>query len=98
MIDTLASEYGWTKSEILRLYKDEIAIIIDQIAKRKSDEHKIRLMELAQSACVPHFKPEDRKKFFSMLEKTSGFNNNEANVDATQIKKQLNAVKKRFNF
>ena len=44
IIDLFASEYGWSRQEIMNIYVDELFKFVDIIKKRKKDE---ALLELA---------------------------------------------------
>ncbi|HYD35558.1 MAG TPA: hypothetical protein VD999_05800 [Vitreimonas sp.] len=63
MIDTLASEYGWTKKSILEdVYLDELPLLFKARERRKNEEHKT-LLAIIQN---PHVKnPQELWQLFN---------------------------------
>ena len=61
----MASEYGWSKREILEdVYLDELFLMSQEINKRKLSEYK---MQLAIST-NPHLNTKDQKGLWRLLE------------------------------
>jgi hypothetical protein len=64
IVDTLASEYGWTKDYILnRIYPDESLLYIKAIDDRRRNDY---LMKLAIST-NPVLQPDDQKSLWNVL-------------------------------
>lgn len=93
IIDTLGSEYGWTKPEIFELYPGEINILMRRISIRRSEEERRNLLNLSRAALVPYMKKDGRTKWFEELEKpvAAGYNDG-ADVTQESIAAQTRAV------
>lgn len=57
-----ASEYHWSKEQILDLYVDEVPHFYDVISKRKEIEYKQKLNLHMQASAFPNMQKNDQKK------------------------------------
>lgn len=88
IIDSFASEYGWTKADTLGLFMDELEPLYEAITKRKAIESALRLKELAQAAIVPNMKTHDQRDFFRKLDNQLRKKDTVTNVSPEDIKRQ----------
>lgn len=64
IVDTIASEYGWTKDYILeRVYPDESLLYVGAIDKRRKNDYLMRLAIVTN----PVLQPNDQKSLWNML-------------------------------
>jgi hypothetical protein len=64
VIDSLSSEYGWTKDYILeRIYPEESLVYLDKIDSRRRNDY---LMQLA-IVTNPALKPDNQKNLWDIL-------------------------------
>lgn len=63
MIDLLASEYHWTRDQILDYPLDEFFLILDHIKNRKRNE-EIRQLNIVS---YPHIEEKSRKEYINSL-------------------------------
>lgn len=98
-MDTLASEYSWSKEHIFALYPAEINILMHRITVRRLQESRLRMLELSKAAMVPHASKRDRERWFDALEKHgSGGYDDGSGVTAESIKSQTSALLTRRKF
>lgn len=62
------------------------------IAERQDEEHRIRVSEFSQAACVPYMKKDDRERFFKSLAKNEP---ETQNVGVDELEK-INETMKNF--
>jgi hypothetical protein len=87
IIDLYASQYGWSRNEILEnVYFDEFFIQRDIIDKRKRSDYQM----LAYISLLPNMEEKPRMDFLNMLEgnnQSSSLMNREIETDFEAIEK-----------
>lgn len=53
IIDSLASEYGWTKEEIFVMYPKEVEILIARIRARRETQEDTQFLRMIMAARAP---------------------------------------------
>ncbi len=92
VIDTLASEYGWTKDAIFDLYPQEIEILLATARKRRAQESDLAQYQMAISACVPHMKDGGQQFMRDLLAKYRQYDDG-SDVTQESIERDNNMAK-----
>lgn len=92
IIDTFASEYSWSKEQILDLFVDELAPQQKAMADRHNKQRKRDLHTMAEAAVVPHMKPNDIRAFFRELERDDSLM--EGEITKEELHANLGKLKK----
>lgn len=95
IINTFASEYGWSKEQILDLYPAEIELLTKEMAEKKDIEHRQLTLTIASAASVPHMKRGDAKRFYDDIgSKIRQYQKaNDSAVDKSKLHSEIERLK-----